>query len=115
MDTQSPDVCSSFARYPEDGQVSVVVEFNEFARVDGSNSELTLDGGDERGSLEECSSEGFESSCEGFLSGQTSMQSNDADVLLSCWAGRKESTVRKQNIRVSTEGGRKSYLLIVVI
>lgn len=64
--------------------MSVVVEFNEFARVDGTDSELTLDSGDERRSLEEGSSEGFKSSGQGLLSGQTSMQSDDTDVLLPC-------------------------------
>lgn len=84
MHTKRSNVRSSFARDPEDGEMTVVVEFDEVALVDGSDSQLSLDGRNEGRSLEECSRERFESTSECLLSGQSSVKSNDADVLLSC-------------------------------
>ena len=73
MHAERSNVRSSFARDPEDGEMTVVVEFDEVALVDGSDSQLSLDGGNERRSLEECSGERFESPGEGLLPSQTSV------------------------------------------
>jgi hypothetical protein len=53
MHTQRPNVRSGFARDPKDGEVSIIVEFEEAAFVDCADSELPFDGGDEGGPLEE--------------------------------------------------------------
>jgi hypothetical protein len=55
--TERSNVRSSLTRDPEDGEVTVIVEFNEFHVVNGSNAELSLDGRDERRALEESSGE----------------------------------------------------------
>lgn len=57
--TERPDIRSSFTRDPKDGEVPVVVEFDEFAFVDCADTELPLDGGDEGGALEKGTGEGF--------------------------------------------------------
>lgn len=84
MHAKSPDVGSGLARDPEDGEVAVVVELDELALVDGSDTELTLDGRDEGRALEEGSGEGLEATGEGLLAGEGGVQADDADVLLSC-------------------------------
>jgi hypothetical protein len=52
--------------------------------VDGSNAELTFDGGDERWALKQSTSEGFERASElGFTARELFVQTNDTDILLS--------------------------------
>lgn len=84
VNAERPDVGSRLARDPEDGEVTVVVELDELALVDGSDPELALDGGDERGTLEEGAGEGFETPSEGFFVGEGGVEADDADVFLSC-------------------------------
>lgn len=93
VDAESTDVGSSLARDPEDGEVAVVVELDELALVDGSDSELTLDGRDEGRALEEGSGEGLEATSEGFLAGKGGVEADDADVLLS-WKDRTFVSLR---------------------
>ena len=44
MDAECSNIRSGFTTDPKDAHVSLVVVFNEFVLVDGSNTELTLDG-----------------------------------------------------------------------
>jgi len=81
--TERPDVGSSLARDVEDGESSLVVELDQVGLVDGSDSKLPLDGGDERRSLEEGTGEGLEGSSEGLLVLKGGVESKDGDVLLS--------------------------------
>lgn len=55
---ESPDVCASFARNPEDAQVAVIVELDDLGLVNGADTELTLDGRDQGRALEEGTREG---------------------------------------------------------
>lgn len=78
------DVGTSLAADPENTEVTVVVELNELALVDGTDTELTLDGGDQRGTLEEGTGEGLEGAGElGLAAGDLVMQTDNADILLS--------------------------------
>jgi hypothetical protein len=62
--------------------MSFVVEFVELGFVDGSDTELSLDGRDQRRSLEERSGEGLEGARQlGFAAGKRLVQSDDADIL----------------------------------
>jgi hypothetical protein len=45
MDTESTDIGSGLTAHPEDAQVAVVVELNDSAFVNGTDTKLTLDGG----------------------------------------------------------------------
>lgn len=44
MDTHGSDVGSGFTTDPEDTHISLCVEFEELALIDGSDSEFFLDG-----------------------------------------------------------------------
>jgi hypothetical protein len=61
VDAKSTDVCTGLARDPEDGEVSLLVELEHLGLVDGSDSQTTLDGSDERGTLVESTTEGLKS------------------------------------------------------
>ena len=52
VDTEGTDVCASLAAYPEDAHVALVIVLDQLSLVDGPNTELLLDGRDERGPLE---------------------------------------------------------------
>jgi len=60
MDAEGSNVSSSFAGDPENTHVAFLVVLNEVELVDGSHTELLLDGGNKRGSLETGTSEGVE-------------------------------------------------------
>jgi hypothetical protein len=81
---EGTDVSSGLARDPEDTEVTVVVKLDELAVVDGTDAELTLDGGDERGTLEEGTGEGFDGAGELLLRLEGTVKTEDADVLLTC-------------------------------
>lgn len=84
MHTQCSDVGTGFARHPEDSQLTVVVEFKQLALVDGTDTQLTLNGGDERRTLEEGTGEGLEGASElGLAAGQLVVQTQDAHILLT--------------------------------
>lgn len=45
MDTESSNIGSGLTAHPEDTQVAVVVKLDDSAFVDGTDTKLTLDGG----------------------------------------------------------------------
>lgn len=53
VDTECSDVSAGLTADPEDTEVAVVVELNKLGLVDGSDTELTLNGRDQGGSLEQ--------------------------------------------------------------
>jgi hypothetical protein len=61
VDTEGTDVGTSFARDPEDAHVTLLVVVEELGLVDGTDTELLLDGGDQRRSLENGTGESQES------------------------------------------------------
>lgn len=85
MDTECTDVGTGLAGHPEHGKLSLIVKLKQLALVDSTDTELTLDGGDERWSLEEGSGESLERAGKlGLTTRKLSMQSQNADILLSC-------------------------------
>lgn len=61
--------------------------------MDGSDSQLTLDGGDERRSLEQSTSEGLESTRKlGFSSRKLIVKADNADIFFSCTLLRLDKT-----------------------
>jgi hypothetical protein len=118
VNTQSTDVGTSLAADPEDTELPLVVEFVELALMDGTDTKLTLDGGDERGTLEERTSEGLEGARKLRLAtGELIVQADDADVLLtSTLLGLDEAsgTVNADNQttgNLGVEGSRVTSLL----
>jgi hypothetical protein len=84
VDTECTDVSTSLARNPEDTELSLVVELVKLALVDGSDTELSLDGRDKRRALEESTGEGLEGAGELLLAtGELVVKSDDTDVLLT--------------------------------
>lgn len=84
MDTERSNICASFAADVEDGEVAVIVKLKELLAVDGTDAELTLDGRDERGALEEGTGQNFESPRELRLAaGKFVVEADDCNILLS--------------------------------
>jgi hypothetical protein len=84
VDTEGTDVGTSLARDVEDGELALVVELEELARVDGTDTELPLDGRNKRRTLEERTSEGLKSARElGLSTGELAVQTEDCNIFLS--------------------------------
>lgn len=84
VDAQGTDVGTGLAADPEDTQVAVVVELDELALVDGSDTELALDGGDQGRALEEGTGQGLEGAGElGLAAGELVVKADDGNVLLT--------------------------------
>lgn len=84
VDTESSNVGTGFTANPENTEMSVIVEFVQFAFVDGSDTELTLDGGNKRRTLEEGSGQGLEGASElSFTTGDLVVETDNAHVLLT--------------------------------
>mmetsp|Transcript_24263 Transcript_24263/g.52200 ORF Transcript_24263/g.52200 Transcript_24263/m.52200 type:complete len:369 (+) Transcript_24263:459-1565(+) len=84
MNAERSHVSTSLAGDPKEDQVPLLVVLDELGLVDGSDSELALDGGDEGRSLEERASERLESFGDLRLSPlDLVVELGDADVLLS--------------------------------
>lgn len=82
--TQSSNVGTRLAAHPENTQMSVIVKLDELALVDGSDTELSLNGRDQRRALEESTSEGLEGTSElGLATRQLVMETDDSHVFLS--------------------------------
>ena len=88
MHTKSSNVRSSLTRDPKDSKVSVIVKFNEFHVMNGSNAELSLDSGNERRALEESSSESLDCLGELLFRVDGFMETENGDVLLSYFCPR---------------------------
>lgn len=85
VDTQGPNVSSCLTTDPEDTKMSVIVELKELALVDGSDTKLTLNSGDQGRSLEKCTGQRLESPSElGFASGDLVVETDHANIFLSC-------------------------------
>lgn len=84
VNAEGSDIGTGLAADPEDTQVSVIVELDELALVDGSDTELTLDGRDQGGTLEQRTGESLESAGElSLATGQLVVEADDSHVLLS--------------------------------
>lgn len=81
---QGSDIGTSLAAHPEHTQVAVIVKLNQLALVDGSDTQLSLDGGNQRRALEQGTGEGLEGAGElGLAARQLVVETNDGNVLLS--------------------------------
>lgn len=84
VDTEGTDVGTGLAANPEDTEVALIVELVVLALVDGTDTELALDGRDQRGTLEECTSQGLQSADElGLATGNLVVETDHADILLT--------------------------------
>lgn len=84
VNAESTDVGTSLAADPEHTKLPLIVEFVKVALVDSSDTELALDGGDERGTLEESTSEGLKGARKlGLATGELVVKADDTDVLLT--------------------------------
>lgn len=84
VDAEGSDVGTSLTADPEDTKVSVIVELDELGLVDGSDTELTLDGRDQRRTLEQSAGEGLESAGKlSLAAGEFVVEADDSHVLLT--------------------------------
>lgn len=95
VNTQSTNVSSCLAADPENTKVSVIVELEKLALVDGSDTKLALDGRDKRRSLEESTSQGFQSASElGLATGDLVVETDNANIFLPGTLLRLDQTGR---------------------
>lgn len=83
MDTQSTHIGTSFTADPEDSQMSIVIKLEKLALVDGSDTELTLDGRNQRRTLEQGTSESLHGLSELLFIVKSIVKTKDAHVLLT--------------------------------
>jgi len=84
MYTESTNVGSSLAGNPENTKVALVVELDELGLVDGTDTELTLDGGDKRWTLEKSTCKCLQGTGElSLTTWELVVKADNADVLLS--------------------------------
>ncbi len=83
MNTEGSNVGTSFTADPENTHVSVFIELNKFCLVDCSDSELFLDGGDQRRSLEAGTFKGVKGFLELLDLIKALMELDDGDVLFT--------------------------------
>lgn len=84
MDTKRTDVGTRLAANPEDTEVSVVVEGNQLALMDGPDTQLSLDCRNQRRPLEQGSREGLQGLREGSLAaGDGIVEADDCDVFFA--------------------------------
>ena len=78
------NVGAGLTRHPEDTKVALLIELQELRLVDGTDTELTLDRRNERGTLEEGAGQGLDRAREGSGLGERGVKAEDGNVLLSC-------------------------------
>jgi hypothetical protein len=71
MHAQGANVRAGLARYPKHGQIPLLIKLEEFGFVHGANAQLSLDGGNERWSLEQRTGESLQGTREGGRGGQS--------------------------------------------
>jgi hypothetical protein len=85
MNTKCTNIGSCLTADPENTEMSIIIELVKLTLVDSSNTELSLHGGDERGSLEKSTSQRLQSACQlGLSTWKLVVQSDDTNILLSC-------------------------------
>lgn len=84
VDTESTNVGTSLAADPENAEMAIVVKLVKLALMDGTDTELTLDGRDQRRALEEGSSKGLQSATElRFATRDLVVEADNTDILLT--------------------------------
>jgi len=118
VNAQSTDIGTRLAADPENTKLPLIVKLVELALVDSTNTQLALDGGDKRGTLEERTSKGLEGARElSLAAGQLVVEANDADVLLTSTllglneTGRAVDADDQASSDLGIEGSRVTGLL----
>jgi hypothetical protein len=83
MDTQGTHVSTSFTADPEDSQVSIIIELEELALVNSTDTKLTLDSRNKRRSLEQGTGESLHSLSELLLIVKGIVKAKDANVFFT--------------------------------
>lgn len=103
MHAKRSDVGTSLAADPEDTKMTVVVELDELGLVDGSNTELSLDGRDQGRSLEQGAGEQLEDACKLCLAaGDLVVEAHNRHVLLSSTLLRLDKSCSSVNANDET-------------
>jgi hypothetical protein len=83
MDTKSSDVSTGLSTNPENSSEFLGIIVEKLLLIDSSNTELTLDRGNEWRSLEEGSSQSIKSLLNVGLASRVGVETNNSDVLLT--------------------------------
>ena len=83
MNTERSNVRAGFAADPKDTEVTVIVKFDQFRIVDGSDTELTLDGANKRRALEERTGERFQRRAELLFIFESVVKADNSNVFLA--------------------------------
>ena len=83
MDTHGTHVSAGLARNPEDTHVALLVVVEHLGLVDGADTELLLDGGDQRRSLEDGTGQGHQGLLDLLDLFNVLVELEDGDVLLT--------------------------------
>ena len=84
VDAKRSDIGTSLAADPENTQMAVIIEFVELGLVDSTDTELTLDGGNQWWALEQSSGQSLKRASElGLATGDLVVESDNANVFLS--------------------------------
>lgn len=84
MHTKCSDICSCLAADPEDTEMALIVELQEFEFVNGTDTQLTLDSRDQRRTLEERTGQSLHGAVELLFGLDLVVQSQNTDVFFSC-------------------------------
>jgi len=84
MDTQSTNISTGLARDPENTEMTLVIKLKQTALVDRADTELALNSRNQRGTLEQCASQGLKGLSKSRLAaGNSVVEANAADVFLA--------------------------------
>jgi len=91
VNTHGTDISTSLTRDPEDTKVALLIVLNELGLIDGTDTELTLDGRDKRRTLVASTSELLKSLGD-LLGLARTVETNDGNVLLTSALLRLDET-----------------------
>jgi hypothetical protein len=82
--TQGTDVGTGLAANPENTQMTIVIELDELALVDRTDTQLTLDSGNQRRTLEQSTGEGLQGLSKGSLAAwDLVVETDDSNVFFT--------------------------------
>lgn len=103
--TEGTDVGTGLAADPEDAQMTIVVELDKLALVDGSDTQLTFDSGDQRRTLEQSTGKRLQGLGKGSLTAwDLVVEADDSNVFFTSSLLRLDKTSGAVNADDETTG-----------
>jgi len=83
MNTQRSHIEAGLDAYPENGHLFLLIELDKLTIIDSTNTQISLDSGNDRRSLKDCAREGLESLLHTSHVVDGRVEAHDADVLFA--------------------------------